>query len=95
MAVRGRAGEESVTRAGRFCPGIYSQTDRNASERRSESGANLLTEAFLEELGERKHDVGWKCVVLLAKGEKEPAMLEYVQNRTEVPQRRNDESDVA
>jgi hypothetical protein len=49
----------------------------------------------LEAAREGERDVGWEGVVLFAEGEEESAVLEDIQRRAQVPERRHDEGDFA
>ena len=59
------------------------------------SGADLLADPPLEAAREGKGDVGREGVVLFAEGEEESAVLENIQRRAQVPERRHDEGDLA
>ncbi len=54
-------------------------------------GPDFLPQFVLKEGGHREGDMVWKRVVFLAKGEEEPSVLENIEDRTEVPERWNDE----
>jgi len=49
----------------------------------------------LELTSEGESDVGWEGVVFFAEGQEEGSVLENIQGRAEVPERRHDEGDLA
>ena len=53
-----------------------------------------MAESLLKELRKGENNVIGKFVMFFTKSEKEPAMLEDIENGTEVPKGRNDERDV-
>lgn len=59
------------------------------------SGANFLADFFLESAGEGKLHIARELVVLFAESEKHPAVFENIEDSTEIPQRGDDESDIA
>jgi hypothetical protein len=59
------------------------------------SGADPLSDPPLELTSEGEGDVGRESVVLFAEGQEEGAVLEDIERRAKVPERRHDEGDLA
>lgn len=59
------------------------------------SGVHPLAEDLLNGPGQGEGYVGWQAAVLLPQRQEEPAVLEYVEGGRDVPERRQDDGDVA
>ena len=90
---RGRGGPEQKYRSREPEWERGGTTDAPLGERRILS-PDLLTDSFLQGPREGQGDVGRQGAMLLSEGEEEPAVLEKIERRTQIPERGHDKGDV-